>query len=114
MEVIFTEALRVKASTLVSNHIFEVILPTSGTLLNSKTVDVEKVTKGVASVGVLVVKLTLAPGLRSCEYNRLLVDYHSFRKASDQAEPHYDQLVRPLILEDIVNQFELIDTSYYS
>lgn len=108
LETAFTEALRVKASTLVSDHVFEVVLPTSGMLLDLKSMDVEKVTKSRESTGKRLIKFTLAPGLRSCEYDRPLVDYHSFRKAGSQSEFHFDELVKPLVLEHIGNSSAML------
>lgn len=100
---VFTDALKIKVHTLVSNAIFEVIYPISGTLVDCDAVELEKLTTSVprknSASGTCVVQLPLAPGLRSHVHQRKLVDYNSFRKPGDDLSGDYVTIVAPLVLE---------------
>lgn len=101
---IFTEALKVKASVLVCNDIFEVVFPPVDTVIKAKSnrVTIEGHTALVPtrrSASTCIVQLPLAPGLRSQSCERTLVDYNSFRKPSDQLADDDELIVCPRILE---------------
>lgn len=97
LKYIFEVALRIKTKVLVTQDMFEIVLPAHGDSYDERLMQVEN---GLPANKFSRVRLAVAPGLQRFEYNRKMVDYNSFRLPVPMPNPGFDVMKRAMVVLD--------------
>jgi hypothetical protein len=97
LKYIFEFALRIKTKVLVTQDMFEIVLPAHGDSYDERLMQVENGLPANESSRVL---LAVAPGLQRFEYNRQMVDYNSFRLPVPMSNLGFDVMQRAMVVLD--------------
>jgi hypothetical protein len=97
LKYIFEVALRIKTKVLVTQDMFEIVLPAHGDSYDERLMQVEN---GLPANKFSRVRLAVAPGLQRFEYNRKMVDYNSFRLPVPMPNLGFDVMKRAMVVLD--------------
>jgi len=98
---IFEHALRIKADTVVSKDLFEVVLYTPGTPFQNDVMEAETIEGVQAELSFYktpTVKLCLLPAFQIHDHDRKLVDYNNFVRSGGNQRSNTYQITKAVVV----------------